>query len=311
VPQPAAVPGLDLVLGSRRFGPADRVVMAIINRTRDSFYDNGRTFALDAAIAAADRAVFEGAAIVDIGGVKAGVGPEVSAIEEIRRVVPVVEAVRDRHPDVVISVDTWRGEVAHEAVRAGADLLNDAWGGVDPELISVAATSGCGLVCTHTNGIAPRSLPVPTTYVDLMGAVVSDLRRQVSAALAAGVRPDSIVIDPGHDFGKDTYQSLEITRRLGELVETRWPVLVAVSRKDFIGETLDRATDARLAGTLAAVATCAMSGARLFRAHDVGATTDVLRMLDAVEGRRPPAAPHRGLAQIPEQQSAAQRLRLS
>jgi dihydropteroate synthase len=275
--------------------------MAIINRTRDSFYDNGRTYTLAAALASVDRAVEAGAAIVDVGGVKAGAGPDVSVAEEIRRVVPVVEAVRDRHPGVVISVDTWRSEVATRVVRAGADLLNDAWGGADPALVSVAATTGVGLVCTHTNGIAPRSLPVPTTYFDVMHAVVTDLTRQVTRALDAGVRADGIVVDPGHDFGKNTYQSLEITRRLAELVATGWPVMVALSRKDFIGETLDRTVAARLAGTLAAVAACAQSGARLFRAHDVAETADVLRMLDAVDGRRAPAAPMRGLADIEAQ----------
>jgi dihydropteroate synthase len=289
----AALAGL--VLGTRRYAAEDRVVMAIVNRTRDSFFDHGRTYALPAALAAVDRAVAAGASIVDIGGVKAGAGPAVSPTEELRRVLPVVEAVRDRYPDVVISVDTWRGEVAAEVVRAGADLLNDAWGGVDPSLVEVAATTGVGLVCTHTNGIAPRSLPAPSVYSDVMAAVVADLLGQVDRAVAAGVRPDGIVVDPGHDFAKNTYQSLEITRRLAELVELGWPVLVAVSRKDFVGETLDRAPDARLAGTLAAVAACAQRGARLFRVHDVAETTDLLRMLDAVEGRREPIAARRGL----------------
>jgi dihydropteroate synthase len=279
--------------------------MAIVNRTQDSFYDNGRTYEFEAALAAVDRAVAAGAAIVDIGGVKAGAGIDVSVAEEIRRVVPVVEAVRDRHPELVISVDTWRSGVATEVVKAGADLLNDAWGGADPLLVSVAASRGAGVVCTHTNGIAPRSLPVPTSYPDLMDAVITDLTRQVERAIAAGVRSDHIVIDPGHDFGKNTYQSLEVTRRLGELVATGWPVLVALSRKDFIGETLDRPTVDRLAGSLAAVAVCAQAGARLFRAHDVAETVDVLRMLEAIDGRRPPATPLRGLRSEPDPADSA------
>jgi dihydropteroate synthase len=303
MPERAREIGLALTLGPRTFGPDERVVMAIVNRTTDSFYAGARTFDLDAALGAVDRAVRDGAAIVDIGGVKAGDGPDVSVGEEIDRVVPVVAATRARHPGLVISVDTWRAEVATAVVGAGADLLNDAWGGVDARVADVAAASGVGLVCTHTNGIAPRSLPMPASYPDVMYAIRSDLQRQVGRALEAGVRPDGIIVDPGHDFGKNTFHSLEATRRLDELVADGWPVLVALSRKDFVGETLDRPIDDRLPGTLAAVAACALSGARIFRAHDVAATVDVLRMLDAIDGRRPPAAPSRGL--IPQPSAAS------
>src|SRR5579875_1907396 len=269
--------------------------MAIVNRTPDSFYAAARSGSTAAALEAARRAAAAGADIVDIGGVKAGAGDPVSPAEEIDRVVPVVTALRAEHPDVVISVDTWRGEVARAAVDAGADLLNDAWGGVDPSLLQVAAETGAGLVCTHTNGIAPRSLPRRHEYDDVVQAVAADLERQAARACDAGVRADGIVVDPGHDFAKNTYQSLELTARLTELVDCGWPVLVSVSRKDFVGETVDRPTEERLAGTVAALTLCAERGARIFRVHDVAAAVDAVRVVDAVIGRRPPLAPRRGL----------------
>src|ERR1700710_2008417 len=133
--------------------------MAIVNRTPDSFYDRGATFGLGAALAAVDRAVAEGAAIVDIGGVKAGPGADVDPAEELRRTAELVAAVRSAHPDLVISVDTWRSEVARVLAGEGADLLNDTWGGVDPALAAVAAEFGTGLLCAHAGGLAPRTRP--------------------------------------------------------------------------------------------------------------------------------------------------------
>jgi len=285
----------NLRLGGRTFAPTDRVVMAVVNRTPDSFYDAGATFALPAAVAAVDRAVAEGADIVDVGGVKAGAGDPVDVTEERRRVVPLIAAARARHPDLVISVDTWRHEVAEAAAQAGADLVNDAWAGYDPCLVDVAAQYGLGLVCSHTGGIPPRTVSVQPDYDDVVAAVRTGVRTLVERALAAGVRPDGLLIDPAHDFGKTTWHSLEVTRRLGELVATGWPVLVAVSRKDFVGETLGRPVTERLAGTLATTAWCAAAGARVFRAHDVRATRDVVDMIASIQGVRPPTHVSRGL----------------
>ncbi|MFG2011676.1 dihydropteroate synthase, partial [Micromonospora sp. NPDC048868] len=148
-----------LRLGGRTFGPDELVVMAIVNRTPDSFFDQGATFAQDSALRAVERAVEEGAEIIDIGGVKAGPGAEVDVAEEIRRTVATIAAVRAAFPDVVISIDTWRAEVAVEAVAAGADLLNDTWSGAGPALAQVAAQTGAGLVCSHAGGLAPRTRP--------------------------------------------------------------------------------------------------------------------------------------------------------
>ncbi|MCU0266215.1 MAG: dihydropteroate synthase [Actinomycetia bacterium] len=285
-----------LRLGTRRFGPEDLVVMAIVNRTPDSFYDRGATFDEVAALGAVDRAVAEGADIVDIGGVKAGPGAAVDAAEEIRRTASFVAAVRTRHPGVVISVDTWRAEVARAVCAEGADLVNDAWGGVDPELVEVAAAHGAGYVCTHAGGLAPRTRPHRVEYPDVVADVVRRTADLAARAVAAGVRPDGVLVDPGHDFGKNTRHSLEVTRRLDELVALGWPVLVSLSNKDFVGETLDRPVPERLVGTLAATAVSAWLGARVFRAHNVAETRQTLDMVAAIRGTRPPAVARRGLA---------------
>jgi dihydropteroate synthase len=285
-----------LTLGPRRFAPGEFAVMAIVNRTPDSFYDGGRNVALDAALAAVDRAVADGADVVDIGGVRAGYGPAVDVAEELDRVLPVVAAVRERHPQLVISVDTWRAPVAERVVAAGADLINDTWAGADPELRPLAAATGAGLVCSHTGGLGPRTDPHRVAYADVVADVVAAVTRSAEAAVAAGVRRDGILVDPTHDFGKNTRHSLQLTRRLDELVATGWPVLVALSRKDFIGETLDLPPDDRLEGTLAATAISAWHGAQVFRAHDVRATRRVLDMVAAIRGTRPPAVARRGLA---------------
>lgn len=284
-----------LRLGTRTFGPQDRVVMAVVNRTPDSFYDAGATYDEDAALAAVDRAVAEGADIVDLGGVKAGPGEPVDVAEECRRVVPLVEAVRVRHPGLVISVDTWRHEVGRAVAAAGADLLNDTWSAYDPQLAKVAAEYGLGLVCSHTGGAVPRTPPYRPQYDDVVADVVATVTRLAHTALSAGVRSDGLLIDAAHDFGKTTWHSLEVTRRLAELVATGWPVLVAVSNKDFVGETLGRGVTERAAGTLAVTAWCAAAGARVFRAHAVGPTRDVVDMIASIQGLRPPTRAIRGL----------------
>ena len=287
---------MTLVLGRHTFTDDATLVMAIVNRTPDSFYDRGATYALGAALDAVDRAVAEGAAVVDIGGVKAGPGAAVDATEELRRTAELVGAVRAAHPDLVISVDTWRAEVARVLAGEGADLLNDTWGGVDPELAGVAAATGAGLVCAHAGGLAPRTRPHRVAYDDVLADVLATVTGLAERAVRAGVRPDGIVIDPAHDFGKNTRHSLEVTRRLGELVDTGWPVLVSLSRKDFLGETLDLPPDERLEGTLAATAVAAWLGARVFRAHDVAATRRALDTVASIRGTRPPAVARRGLA---------------
>ncbi|PZS13771.1 MAG: dihydropteroate synthase [Pseudonocardiales bacterium] len=270
--------------------------MAIINRTPDSFFDGGANVELGSALDAVTRAVDDGADIVDIGGVRAGYGPPVEPAEELARVLPVVAAVRERFARVAISVDTWRSAVAERVVAEGADLINDTWAGADPGLLAVAASSGAALVCSHTGGLPPRTDPHRVRYEDVVADVRAALSASAERAVAAGVRRDGILIDPTHDFGKNTWHSLELTRRLDELVATGWPVLVALSRKDFIGETLDLPAADRLEGTLAATAIAAWHGARVVRAHDVLATRRVLDMVASIRGTRAPAVARRGLA---------------
>jgi dihydropteroate synthase len=286
----------DLVLGPVRLRPGELAVMAIVNRTPDSFYDGGANVDLRDARDAVRRAVGDGAVIVDVGGVRAGgAGAPVGEAEEMARVLPVVEFARQTFPEVAISIDTWRSGVARAAAAAGADLVNDTWQGADPDVAAVAAETGIGLVCSHTGGLPPRTDPHQVDYDDVVADVVATVTAAADRAVAAGVRPDGIVVDPTHDFGKTTYHSLELTSRLDEVVATGWPVLVALSRKDFVGETLDLPAAERLEGTLAATAISAWLGARLFRAHDVRATRRTLDMVASIVGMRPPSAARRGL----------------
>jgi dihydropteroate synthase len=289
-------PARPLRFGKREPAAGRALVMAIVNRTPDSFYDRGSTFSDAAATARVDAAVAEGADLIDIGGVKAGPGALVDAAEEIRRVVPLVAAVRERHPDVVISVDTWRGAVGRLAVAEGADLLNDTWAGADPTLAEVAAATGAGIVCSHTGGTAPRTRPHRVRYADVVADVRADLCAQAERLVALGVPRDGILIDPTHDFGKNTWHGLALLRRCDELVATGWPVLMALSNKDFVGETLGVGLTERLEGTLAATALAAAAGVRVFRAHEVAATRRTVDMVAAIAGTRAPARTVRALA---------------
>jgi dihydropteroate synthase len=284
--------GRDLRLRGRTFSPGQSGLLAVINRTPDSFYDAGRYVDDTVALEAVALAVAQGADAVDIGGVRAGPGPEVSVAEELDRVVSFIAAIRAAHPDLVISIDTWRASVADAACSAGADLVNDAWAGHDPELAAVAGAHGAGYVCAHTGGHPPRTDPQRVRYDDVVSATVGDLTRQVEAALAAGVREDGLLIDAAQDFGKNTYHSLQVTGHVSELVDTGWPVLLAVSNKKFIAETLglDGNKSDRVTGTLATTAVAVWEGVRLVRAHDVAQTRQVLDMVAALRSGLPALA---------------------
>jgi dihydropteroate synthase len=253
---------MTLRLGRHEFADDATLMMAIVNRTPDSFYDKGATWAEDKAFDRVALVVEQGAEIVDIGGIKAAPGVEIDEAEEKSRVVDFVSRVRAAYPSLVISVDTWRASVADAVREAGADVVNDAWGGADPELVDAAARHGAAIVCTHTGGVTPRTRPYRIEYDDVVRAAIDDTVAYAERAVAAGVARESVVIDPAHDFGKNTFHSLELTRRLGELVATGWPVLVSLSNKDFVGETLDLPVGDRLTGTLAATAISALAGAR-------------------------------------------------
>nr|MCW2727069.1 folP [Aeromicrobium sp.] len=287
---------VDLTFRGRRTVSDRALVMAIVNRTPDSFYDHGSTFADDAARAAVRAAVADGADIIDVGGVKAGPGSDVDVDEEIRRTVPFVATIREEFPDVLISIDTWRAQVGRRCADAGADIINDTWAGSEPALGDVAAEFGCGYVCSHTGGAVPRTRPHRVHYDDIVRDVIEQTTRAADDLVARGVPRAGILIDPTHDFGKNTWHGLELLRRVDDLIDTGWPVLMALSNKDFIGETLGQPVHQRHEGTLAATAIAAAAGAAVFRAHDVVATRRVLEMTASIRGDRPPARVVRGLA---------------
>jgi dihydropteroate synthase len=283
-------------IGRREFDFTRQVaVMAIVNRTPNSFHDQGRTFALDSAVAAATKAVADGADWVDIGGfafsaAQARIGVE----EEIERVAPVIAEVRAA-TDAVISVDTHRPDVARAAIEAGADVINDTNGLREPGIAEVAAATGVSVVVTHSLGGPGRRVFRPS-YADVVAEVADFLRERVEVALKAGIAAEKIIIDPGHDLNKNTFHSLELTRRLEEITSIGYPTLVALSNKDFIGETLDRPQGERKEGTIAANVVSILKGARILRVHDVPATVASVRMTEAVLGWRGPLSPSHNLA---------------
>ncbi|WP_220446925.1 dihydropteroate synthase [Nonomuraea deserti] len=283
-------------IGRREFDFERQVaIMAIVNRTPNSFHDRGRTFALDSAVAAARKAVADGADWVDVGGFAFSADQEqIPAEEEIERVVPVIAQVR-AITDAVISVDTHRAQVARAAIEAGADVINDTNGLREPGIAETAAATGASVVVTHSLGGPGRRIARPS-YADVVTEVAGFLRERVEFALKAGIAADRIIIDPGHDLNKNTYHSLELTRRLGEITSMGYPTLVALSNKDFIGETLDRPQGERTEGTIAANVVAILKGARILRVHDVAATVASVRMTEAVLGWRGPIAPVHNLA---------------
>ena len=277
-------------IGGREFDFERQVaVMAIVNRTPDSFFDAGRTFELTRAVDAVVAAAAQGADLVDVGGVPFGTaGPPVSEAEELDRVVPLVEAVR-AVSDVIISVDTYRAGVARASLAAGANVINDTSGLYDIGLADLVAEHDAWLVITHSRASPPRTPVSKPTYGDVVAEVTAFLADRVALARGRGVPPERIIIDPGHDLNKNTLHSLELTRRLGEIAALGYPTLAAVSNKDFIGETLDAPQGQRQDGTIAALVACVLQGARLVRVHDVPSAVAAVRMTEAILGLREPA----------------------
>lgn len=287
--------GPRLALTRRPFELARRVlVMGIVNATPDSFYDRGATATFEAARRRSLELVSAGADIVDIGGVKGGPGPDVTVEEEVDRVVPLVVALRESS-QVVISVDTYRAAVADAALEAGADMVNDVTGGHDADMLRTVAEHGGGYVAMHHGG-EPRTRPFRRGYrPDVTAAVVRHCRELTSRAIDAGIGPDRIVVDPGHDFQKTTHHSLELTRRLPELAALGFPVLVALSNKDFVGETLGVPLEERVDASIAAAVFAITRGARIVRVHEVARTVRAVRMTEALLGWRGPEIAVRGL----------------
>jgi len=270
-----------LSLGSRRFDITDRaLVMGILNRTPDSFYDRGETFALDDLVRRADDLATAGADLLDIGGVKAGPGPEVGEAEELDRVIPALQAVHHRI-DIPLSVDTWRASVAREAYASGAVVGNDISGFADPDYLPAAAEAGATVVATHIR-LAPRVPDPEPVYDDVVGDVSAFLLERAARATAAGIPPDRIVIDAGLDLGKTAEQSLTLLRASDRLAAQGFPLLLSASNKTFLGKVLDLEIGERREASLAATALGVSLGCRVVRVHDVAGTRQVCDVLAAV-----------------------------
>ena len=272
---------ISLSLGERHFDLTTRaLVMGILNRTPDSFYAPAATFELDDLFRRAEQLVYEGADLLDVGGVKAGPGPEVSEAEELERVVPVIDELARRF-DVALSVDTWRSGVARACFAAGATLGNDISGFADPEYLDVAAAAGASVVATHIR-LAPR-VADPTPHYDDVTATVRDfLLERRRRALAAGVGEDRIVLDAGLDLGKTAGQSLKLLRESATLADLGAPLFLSASNKTFLGVMFDLAVTERREATLAATALGIAAGARVVRVHDVAGSVRVRDTLHAI-----------------------------
>lgn len=260
------------------------VVMGVLNVTPDSFSDGGRFTAVEAAVAHGLRMVEEGAVIIDVGGEStrpraAPVPPE----EEIRRVLPVVERLRQAAPQAILSVDTSKPEVIREVVAAGADLLNDVRAFQEPGALEAAAASGCALCLMHMQG-DPRTMQLAPSYVDVVKEVKAFLEARAQACRLAGVAADRLAFDPGFGFGKTLAHNLQLLRHLRELTAGESPVLVGLSRKSFVGTLTGRTAGERVHGSVAMAVIAALNGARIIRAHDVAATVDALKIVGWFEG---------------------------
>jgi dihydropteroate synthase len=269
----------------RRFRWGDRTyLMGILNVTPDSFSDGGQFDRLDAAIAQAQSMAQAGADILDIGGQSTRPGAvQISLQEELDRVIPVIEALRQAEFELPISVDTTRAAVALAAIKAGADWINDISGAsFDPEMLPIAAQCQVPIVLMHLRG-TPATMQTLTDYEDLVGEIAIELRSRIDAAIAAGVTPDRIILDPGIGFAKTAEQNYELLRNLPRLAELGYPLLVGPSRKSFIGKTLDQPDPSlRLWGTAAACSGAIALGAQILRVHDVPEMRDVIRVSDSL-----------------------------
>jgi dihydropteroate synthase len=260
---------MHLRLGEHGYDLSTRVlVMGILNRTPDSFYDKGATFGLDALLRRADCLVEEGADILDVGGVKAGPGPAVSEAEELDRVVPAIEALVGRF-DVPVSVDTFTASVAEAAYGAGAMMGNDISGFADPRYLPIAAAAGAAVVATHIR-LAPRVPDPEPHYDDVVADVAAFLADRARRAMDAGIPPEKIVLDAGLDLGKTAMQSLELLRASTRLAGLGFPLLLSASNKTFLGRVLDLEIDQRGEASLAALSLGVALGCRIVRVHEVG-----------------------------------------
>ena len=267
--------GRTLELGSRT------AVAGILNLTPDSFSDGGRFAGIDAALLQVEAMLEAGADLIDAGGESTRPGADnVPAELEAERVVPILRGIRKRF-DCILSVDTRKAVVAHQALSEGASLINDVSALGDPGMAAVAAAHGAALILMHMRG-DPATMQRHTTYDDLILEIRADLAKATEKAAAQGISDDKIILDPGIGFGKSRRGNLEILRRLSELNAEGRPLMIGASRKSFIGATLDLPVDRRLTGSLAVAAVAVWQGAHILRVHDVAETVQVVRMVDAI-----------------------------
>jgi dihydropteroate synthase len=270
-----------LALGTRTYDLATRaIVMGILNRTPDSFFDKGATWSFDAFLRRSEQLVGEGADILDVGGVRAGPGPHVTEQEELDRVIPALEGLHARF-DVPLSVDTTRAAVAAAGYAAGAVVGNDISGFADPDYLAVSAAAGATVVATHIR-LAPRVADPDPHYDDLVGEVRGFLVERAHRAETAGITPDRIVLDAGLDLGKTADQSLELLQQSRRLAELGYPLLLSASNKTFLGVLLDLDVTRRRDASMAATALGVARGCRIVRAHDVKGTRRVCRTIAAI-----------------------------
>ncbi|HEV3072332.1 MAG TPA: dihydropteroate synthase [Solirubrobacteraceae bacterium] len=276
---------LRLHAGSKELALGERpLLMGVVNASPDSFSDGGRYMNLEQRLQLARELVAQGADILDVGGESAATKrPAVSIEEEIERVVPLIERIATEL-DVTVSVDTYKPEVAAAAIAAAASIVNDVSGLRNPELASICARTGAALVLMHTRAAPKERLQDPSLYGDIVAEVLEFLRCRIELAMQMGVTREQLILDPGPDFAKTPAQTIELLRHLERLHELELPLLLAASRKDFIGALTRRTPRDRLGGTLAAVAHGVDAGAHIFRVHDVGQTADFLRVRMALEG---------------------------
>jgi dihydropteroate synthase len=256
------------------------LVMGILNRTPDSFFDGGTTFGLDDLVSRADTLVAQGADVLDIGGVKAGPGPEVTEAEELDRLIPAVEALRARL-DVPLSADTWRAAVLDEACRAGAVVGNDISGFGDPDYLGVAAKHDASVIATHIR-LRPRVPDPEPEYEDLVPDVRSFLLERAARAEAAGLAAEQIAVDAGLDLGKTPAMSAVLLRESDVLADCGYTLLLSASNKRFLGDLLGLDIDDRREASLAAVAYGVAHGCRIVRVHDVAGSVRVCRTMEAI-----------------------------
>ncbi|MEI7633992.1 MAG: dihydropteroate synthase [bacterium] len=268
--------------------PPRTIIMGILNATPDSFSDGGRHMTAPAALAAAQTMIEDGADIIDVGGESTRPGrPEtVTTEQECARVVPVIAQIRGRFPSAVISVDTYKGDVARQALEAGADIINDVCAlRRSPEIAGMAMASGAGLILMHMRG-NPETMQADPHYDDAPAEVAAFLRERMTFAVSHGVDPSQIAIDPGIGFGKTIEHNLELINRLDELTALGRPVCMGVSRKGFLGAlTGGLPADQREETTIAAVCACVMNGARIVRVHNTRAAKRALAIIDALRAR--------------------------